>query len=134
MKGPDEKCQFPGANEFRQNLLATLILRADQADGSVFLKRVADGIGLSGDTDPIFALRRQLSAEAQRRHRQTPLFHRAGIAIKAFNLWRSGDSVKLLRYAPGGTTPEEFPLIEGLDLATNHPRPSELHPRHRVIR
>lgn len=21
MKGPDEKCQFPGANEFRQNLL-----------------------------------------------------------------------------------------------------------------
>lgn len=33
MKGPDEKCQFPGANEFRQNLLGQ---RVRDRDGVVW--------------------------------------------------------------------------------------------------
>jgi hypothetical protein len=42
--------------------------------------------------------------------------HPGALAIKAFNFWRRGDSVRHLVWRPGGGSAEKFPVIDDLHL------------------
>ena len=58
--------------------------------------------------DPIFELRAYFLKGSARRHRD-PLVMNTALIIKAWNLWRRGEKVSLLRWIGGGSRPEAFP-------------------------
>lgn len=78
-----------------------------EEDCSFFMARLADGQNLAKG-DPIYELRRaaEASRSTQGERSQTYLI---AITIKAWNAYRAGDQVGLLRYQPGGARPERFP-------------------------
>lgn len=83
----------------------------DPADALDFFTRATKGEGLY-EGDAIFALRQILSptALAKRSHRHSlPMHVRIAYTIKAWNAYRTGVEVKMLRWAPGGASPERFP-------------------------
>jgi hypothetical protein len=93
---------------------AHLFRRVDVADAEVFFTRLAQGTELTPE-DPIYLLRRMF---AQRRPAgsRIPPYIQGALLIKAWNLWRRGEGARLLAFRPGGSTPERFPLVEGLEL------------------
>ena len=87
-----------------------LFSMVDAEDASFFWDRLADGQGLEMG-DPIYALREFLRREALKADTRQSL--RADIAIaviiKAWNAYRDGEQIQLLRYKVGGAHPEKFP-------------------------
>lgn len=82
----------------------------DAEDCEFFWDRLLDGQGLELG-DPIYALREMLRREALKA--ETRSTFRADIAvaliIKAWNAYRAGEQITLLRYKVGGAHPEKFP-------------------------
>lgn len=87
-----------------------LLTGVDSEDGEFFWDRVVDGAGLEPG-NPIYALRELLQREARQAKTRERL--RADIAvalmIKAWNAYRSGDTIKLLHFKVGGAHPDNFP-------------------------
>jgi hypothetical protein len=86
----------------------------DPEEAQVFWERFRTGANLA-ETDAIFALRRQLIASkaGQTKHMNTRWA--AALTIIAFNYWREGHRVKLLKWNPGGANPQAFPEIRKPD-------------------
>lgn len=83
----------------------------DYDDAELFFEALATGAGLSED-DSILRLRNILikeSSDATRNFRMAPAVV-LGLIFKAWNLYRDGEPVKTLRYRPGGSTKEAFPI------------------------
>lgn len=76
-------------------------------EAELFFIRLSDGVGLQRG-NPIYELRKQaLEARTNRGHRSA-VIHTA-VTIKAWNIWRRGDTVTNLSFKAGGSTPEKFP-------------------------
>jgi hypothetical protein len=83
----------------------------DAEDAEAFWLRLTYGVELSAD-DPILLLRTALLADrtgSQRKPRMTRAREWA-ITAKAWNAFREGRKLKLLRWSPGGAHPEAFPV------------------------
>lgn len=84
-----------------------LFVQIDPDDCEYFFKRLADGVNLA-DGDPIHVLRRTVFKENTERSRISDTMMLAYV-IKAWNAFREGRKVSILRYRPGGANPEPFP-------------------------
>lgn len=80
----------------------------DRDDSEFFWARLADGIDLSG-THPIYALRKALNSFEESVKGERNQRYLAAITVKAWNAYRAGDEVSLLRFRTGGAKPEAFP-------------------------
>lgn len=89
-------------------LVYLVLNQIDQADANEFLTRLEMGDGLS-QTDPIYVLRERLSLDASKVIHKTPTAVTLGLIFKAWNFWRDGQQVQVLRYNPGGKVQEAFP-------------------------
>lgn len=76
-------------------------------DVDFFFERLADGQSLAKG-DALYELRRTV-AESRRIRGERNQSYLLAITIKAWNAYRAGDKVGLLRYRPGGANPERFP-------------------------
>lgn len=80
--------------------------RIDDAASMTFFDRLATGANLN-EGDPILVLRNSLF-DINRGHHSDGATRRriAGMTIKAWNRWRGGASVKILRFTPSETFPD----------------------------
>lgn len=84
-----------------------LFVQIDADDAEFFFDRLGDGQNLVED-DPIYVLRKVAHDSRTVRGERSEKYLLA-VTIKAWNAYREGRQVKLLRYRPGGATPEAFP-------------------------
>ena len=91
-------------------LIWWLISQIEAEDAEFFWDRLIDGQGLESG-NPIYALRELLRREAMTA--QTRERMRADViialTIKAWNAYRQGESIQLLRFKVGGAHPEKYP-------------------------
>lgn len=82
----------------------------DTEDAEFFWDRLVDGQGLEAG-DPIYALRELLRREAMLPGTRDRMRADVVIAlvIKAWNAYRDGEQISLLRFKVGGAHPEKFP-------------------------
>lgn len=81
--------------------------RIDTDDTDFFFSRLADGQNLASG-DPIYELRRTAEQSRSVRGERSAVYITA-IMIKAWNAYRAGDKISILRYRPGGANPDKFP-------------------------
>lgn len=79
----------------------------DPTDADEFFVQVNKGANLS-ENSPLFRLRSRLLDHINGSMRLTPN-EMAALIIKAWNLWRKGDSCAQLSWRGGGASPEAFP-------------------------
>lgn len=79
----------------------------DAEDADFFFSRLRDGQSMAKG-DSIYELRRAVVASRSVRGERSQAYLTA-ITIKAWNAYRDGVKVGLLRYRPGGANPEKFP-------------------------
>lgn len=84
-----------------------LFSQIDTEDTDFFFDRLGDGQNLAKG-DAIYELRRTAEASKSVRGERSETFM-AAIMIKAWNAYRDGKQVALLRYKRGGANPEKFP-------------------------
>lgn len=82
----------------------------DQEDADTFWSLYVEGANLPSDS-PILRLRELMFRErtAPRRMNRSRLF---AVTIKAWNAWRRGQPMQLLKWKVGGSNPESFPRPE----------------------
>lgn len=80
----------------------------DAGDCAFFFARLCDGIGLMDD-DPVYALRRTIKNLGDDKNRRPQDEFLTAIVIKAWNAYRDGRSMHLVRFKPGGASPEAYP-------------------------
>lgn len=77
-------------------------------DAETFLRKASTGLNLEKQTDPIYRLRIRYQ-----KHKDGGKIHpeeQAALFIKAFNYYRSGKTVRNLRWRDGGNAAEAFPV------------------------
>lgn len=84
-----------------------LFNRIDADDCAFFFDRLKDGAGLMAN-DPIAVLRRTVIDNMHERSRLSGTVVLAYV-IKAWNAYREGREIALLKYRQGGAKPEQFP-------------------------
>jgi len=90
------------------SLCAYLFEQIDKTDADFFWERVMDGVGLEKGS-PILALRRVFEYESKSQRDNMRADVAAAFIIKAWNAYREGRAVELLRYRVGGASPERYP-------------------------
>lgn len=85
--------------------------KADRLLFDTFVRQLATGLELTAES-PVFMLRRRVEKGALNPPKTRR--ERAAVFIKAWNLYRSGDTVSVLRFRDHGSTVEPFPTISGL--------------------
>lgn len=81
----------------------------DAHDADVFFTRLVSGVG-SREGDPITALRNELAKPRPYRHRPRNLHLEIGAkTFKAWNAFRSGQTITQFHWRPGGRVAEKFP-------------------------
>ena len=88
-------------------LLMFVFYDIDGDDAEFFFDRLAGGEHLAKG-DPIYELRARLKEVKDIRGTKSQTFM-AAIAIKAWNKYRDGETISLLKYTVGGANPEKFP-------------------------
>lgn len=86
-----------------------VLWEVEPAEANIFFDQLAAGVGLEAD-NPIYMLRR-LYEKNDRETRRMPTRHLMAVTIKAWNLWITGGTCRMLKWSPGGSTPERFPEI-----------------------
>lgn len=84
-----------------------LFSNTDADDCIFFFERLADGVNLPA-AHPIHVLRRTVIEGQSTKSRLTETVVTAYV-IKAWNAYRDGRTIGLLRFKPGGASPEQFP-------------------------
>lgn len=85
-----------------------LFYEIDPVDAENFFNRLASDEGHYAG-EPIYALRKALLVPRdQAKVSYTPTWKLA-VTIKAWNRYRAGEEIQVLRYTPGGASPEKFP-------------------------
>lgn len=80
----------------------------DLEDSTWFFERLGTGANLE-QYHPILTLRKR-AQEIDKNSGRVPEDVLLAFVIKAWNAYRGGEQLKLLRFKPGGATPEKFPL------------------------
>lgn len=88
-------------------LLMYTFYNIDPQDADFFFERLATG-ELLAKGHPIYELRRVLS-EVKKIRGQKSMTFVAAVCIKAWNKYRDGETVTLLKFTVGGANPEAFP-------------------------
>lgn len=88
-------------------LCVWLFDQIDSSDCDFFFARLHDGQNMAKG-DPIYELRRTAEGLRTARGARSESYMTA-ITIKAWNAYRDGSKVALLRFKPGGASPEKFP-------------------------
>lgn len=99
-----------------------LLSIADPADADDFIGRLISGENLASG-DPILTLRERL----QKEHYDGSHLHlrvKLAFVARAWNAYRRGETIRRLVFNPGGSSPDRFPLIDGL-AQPDQPTPSE---------
>lgn len=81
----------------------------DQDDSDFFWARLMDGANLSV-THPIYVLRKTLTGIADSTRGQLNQTYIIAIIVKAWNSYRAGESISMLKFRVGGAKPETFPV------------------------
>ncbi len=84
-----------------------LFEQIDAADSEQFFGRLADGVNL-GSGSSIYVLRKTAEGLYTVRGARSEVYMTA-ITIKAWNAYRDGANIGLLRFKPGGASPEKYP-------------------------
>lgn len=84
-----------------------LFSQIDSGDAEFFFDRLGDGQNLQKG-DPIYELRRCIEAGRSARGTRS-LTYMTAVTIKAWNAYRDGNQIGVLRYIVGGASPEKFP-------------------------
>lgn len=84
-----------------------LLGQIDQEDAEYFFARLGDGQDLKKG-HPIYELRRTVEDTRSVRGSRSEVYLTA-ITIKAWNAFRAGNEIALLRFKIGGASPEKFP-------------------------
>lgn len=99
------------ANTGLSGSLAGLLIHTftgiDETDAAFFFERLITGEMLE-QGHPIYELRKQLTLVKAIRGQKSQAYV-AAIAIKAWNKYRDGEKVSLLKFTVGGASPEAFP-------------------------
>lgn len=85
-----------------------LFSQIDAEDAEWFFERLASGVGLE-EYHPVWTLRKR-AAEIDDSAGRVPEDMLLAFVVKAWNAYRDGEPVKLLRFRPGGANPERFPM------------------------
>lgn len=85
-----------------------LFAAIDGEDAAWFFERLGSGVGLA-QYHPVWTLRKRVGEVAEGSGR-VPEDMLLAFVIKAWNAYRDGTEMRLLRFKPGGATPEKFPL------------------------
>lgn len=100
-----------GANTGMTGSLAGLLIHLfdeiDRNDSEFFFERLSTG-ELLAQGHPIYELRKVLTQVKAIRGQKSMTFI-AAVAIKAWNKYRDGETVNLLKFTVGGANPEAFP-------------------------
>lgn len=80
----------------------------DAEDAAWFFERLGTGANLP-QYHPVLTLRKK-AREASEGPGRVPEDMLLAFTIKAWNAYRDGDEIRLLRFKPGGAQPEKFPL------------------------
>lgn len=80
----------------------------DSEDADFFFARCADGQNMAAG-DPIYELRKAVAATRDNVKGERNQRYLLAITIKAWNAYRTGDSVAQLKFRAGGAKPERFP-------------------------
>lgn len=84
----------------------------DEEDAHKFFVDLGTGVGLD-EENPVLALRNRLLKETGIGvHSMHPRI-RAALTIKAFNAWRDGRHLKVLKWSAAGNLSENFPRVHG---------------------
>jgi hypothetical protein len=111
-RGHTLSSRVTGLSPSTLSLLLWVLEGIDQEDATFFFDRLIDGTGLAADS-PILALRNTLTRfymSSKGAQRRLPTEHGVALTIKAWNLYRAGDTIKVLSYRAGGANPEAFPI------------------------
>jgi hypothetical protein len=81
----------------------------DEGDAAFFWERLTDGVGLAPDS-PILLLRNQIIADRGAMQKM-PRIRAWATAGKAWNYYRDGRGIKVLKWSPGGASPEKCPVL-----------------------
>lgn len=81
----------------------------DAEDSAFFWGRLLDGANM-GEGHPIYTLRKTLKLLSDNGKGERNQKYIGALIIKAWNAYRSGDEVLLLRFRVGGAKPESFPV------------------------
>lgn len=84
-----------------------LFSRLDAEDAAGFFTRLGDGVNLAADS-PIYVLRKTMADHHTTKSRLTNPVVTAYV-IKAWNAYRDGRTISVLRYRVGGANPEAYP-------------------------
>lgn len=106
--GRRESAHHRGVTSQAVGLCAWLFARIDKEDAEYFWLRLRDGAGLEKG-DPILALRNFFIREAANSRQNLRADIAAALIIKAWNAYREGRSMELLRFKVGGAKPERYP-------------------------
>ena len=87
-----------------------LFSRVDREDADDFFEKLVQGTGID-EGSPILALRRALERDTLR-HQRRQTVERAAFFVKAWNAYRQGYPITLLKWSPGGAHPEKFPEVD----------------------
>ena len=85
-----------------------LFTRIDADDAAWFFDRLGTGANIQ-QYHPVWTLRKR-AAEISNDTGRVPEDMLLAFVIKAWNAYRDGDELKLLRFKPGGANPEKFPM------------------------
>lgn len=99
--------QHTGMSASLAGLLIHTFYAIDADDAEFFFERLATGEMLASG-HPIYMLRKSL-AEVKSIRGQKSMTFVAAICIKAWNKYRDGETVSLLKFTAGGANPEQFP-------------------------
>lgn len=80
----------------------------DQEDADFFFARLTDGQNLAAG-DPIYELRKQLASMRENVKGERNQRYQMALTIKAWNAYRRGEKIGLLKFRTGGAKPEQFP-------------------------
>jgi len=99
-----------GAPRQAFSLCHWLFAELDATDAEFFWDRLVDGVGLES-SDPIYVLRELLRREAAafKSHPGLTVDVATALMIKAWNAYRRGDTIRMLKYTRGGANPERYP-------------------------
>lgn len=89
-------------------LLMYAFSEIDADEAQYFFEHLATGAGLPQGS-PIGVLREALRRIYDSRGASNQV-HLAALVIKAWNKYRDGESITLLKFTPGGANPEQFPV------------------------
>lgn len=97
-----------GGGRARWTAMHYILSSVDYDDAVAFFEMLATGVGMTNES-PVAHLRNRLIEQRGKTKAMRVRDYSAHV-FKAWNLYRDGDSVRVLTWRPGGAHPEQYPV------------------------